>query len=167
MISGTGRWLTGTLRALWRAVVTMPRGARLLVIAAVVAAAFIGVVVPLFSSGGAPSAEIAGQLPDTVVAGRTVQMDIALDNVGDSIIYPVCVAMSGDGATLASADFQGLDHIVAAGNRVCGGQLTGQETIGITLQFSLSRRGSTEVKLVPEQGATVIGPVFSGTVGVT
>jgi hypothetical protein len=157
----------GAFRAAGHAVVTMPRGARLLVIGAVIAAAFIGVVVPLFSSGGPPSAEIAGKLPDTVAAGRTVQMDIALDNVGDSIIYPVCVAMSGDGATLSSADFQGLDHVIAAGNRVCGGQLTGQETIGITLQFRLSRRGTTEVRLVPQQGRTVIGPTFSGTVGVT
>ena len=93
--------------------------------------------------------------------------DIALDNVGDSIIYPVCVAMSGDGATLVSADFQGLDHVTAAGNRVCGGQLTGQETIGITIHFTLAHRGSTEVHLLPQQGTTVIGPVFSGTVGVT
>ncbi len=166
-MSGLSGRVAGALRTVWHAVVTMPRGARLLVIGAVVAAAFIGVVVPLFSSGGAPSAEIAGQLPDTVAAGHTVQMDIAFDNVGDSIIYPVCVAMSGDGATLASADFQGLDHVIATGNRVCGGQLTGQETISITLQFSLSHRGSTEVELVPQQGATVIGPVFSGTVGVT
>jgi hypothetical protein len=166
-MSGPFVRVSGALRAVWRGVVTMPRGARLLVIGAVIAAAFIGVVVPLFNSGGAPDAEIAGQLPDTVAAGHLVKMDIALDNVGDSIIYPVCVAMSGEGATLASADFQGLDHVVAAGNRVCGGQLTGQETIGITLQFSLSHRGSTEVKLVPQQGTTVIGPVFSGTVGVT
>ncbi len=159
--------IRGGFRAARRAVLTMPRGARLLVIAGVIAAAFIGVIVPLFSSGGPPSAEIAGQLPDTVAAGRTVQMDIALDNVGDSIIYPVCVAMSGDGATLSSADFQGLDHVVAAANRVCGGQLTGQETIGITLQFSLSHRGTTQVRLVPQQGTKPIGPAFSGTVGVT
>jgi hypothetical protein len=166
-MSGIAGRIAGALRAVGHAVATMPRGARLLVIAAVIAAAFIGVVVPLFSSGGAPSAEIAGQLPNTVAAGRSVQADIALDNVGDSIIYPVCVAMSGTGVTLASADFQGLDHVIASGNRVCGGQLTGQETISIILQFSLSHRGSTEVKLVPQQGTTVIGPVFTGTVGVT
>ncbi len=69
--------------------------------------------------------------------------------------------------TLASADFQGLDHVTATGNRVCGGQLTGQETIGITIHFTLDHRGSTEVRLVPQQGTTVIGPVFSETVGVT
>jgi hypothetical protein len=157
----------GAIRGAWHAILTMPRAARLLVIALAVAAAFVAVIVPLFSSGGAPRAEIAGQLPQTVAAGHTVQANIALDNVGDSIIYPVCVVMSGEGATLASADFQGLDHVTASANRVCGGQLTGQETIGITIQFSLSHRGNTEVKLVPQQGNAVIGPAFAGTVGVT
>jgi hypothetical protein len=145
----------------------MPRGARLALVALAIAAGFVGIVTPLFNNGGAPSAEIAGQLPETVSAGQAAQMDIALDNVGDSIIKPVCVAMSGDGATLTSADFQGLDHVVASGNRVCGGQLTGQETIGITLHFTLSHRGTTSLSLVPQQGGAVIGPVFSGTVAVT
>ncbi len=145
----------------------MPRGARLVLVAVAVAAAFVGVVLPLFSNTGAPSAEIAGQLPETVSAGQVARMDIALDNVGDGIIQPVCVAMSGDGATLVSADFQGLDHLSASGNRVCGGQLTGQETIGITLHFTLSRRGTAHVSLVPQQGSAVIGPTFSGTVRVT
>ncbi len=91
----------------------MPRGVRLLLVALAVVGGFIGVVGPLFQNGGAASAEIAGQLPDTVSAGQAAQADIALDNVGDSIIDPVCVSMSGDGATLASADFQGLDHVTA------------------------------------------------------
>jgi hypothetical protein len=165
-VNGTGG-VRGAIGAAWHRVVTMPRGARLVLVALAVAAGFVGVVTPLFNNGGAPSAEIAGQLPEKVSAGQAAQMDIALDNVGDSIIKPVCVAMSGDGATLASADFQGLDHVIASGNRVCGGQLTGQETIGITLHFTLSHRGTTHLSLVPQQGGTVIGPVFSGTVGVT
>ncbi len=166
-MSGESGRASGAARAAWHAVITMPRGARLLVIGLVVAAAFVGVVVPLFSNGGAPKAEIAGQLPGSVAAGQQVRVDIALDNVGDSIIYPVCVAMSGEGAALTSADFQGLDHVTASGNRVCGGQLTGQETISITLTFTLSHRGSTEVRLLPQQGTTVIGPVLSGTIGVS
>ncbi|MBJ7593325.1 MAG: hypothetical protein JF886_00445 [Candidatus Dormibacteraeota bacterium] len=166
-MSGTSSRARGALRAVWHAIVTMPRPARFLLVALAAAAAFVAVIVPLFSSGGAPRAEIAGQLPQTVAAGHTVQANIALDNVGDSIIYPVCVVMSGDGATLASADFQGLDHVTASGNRVCGGQLTGQETIGITIQFRLSHRGNTHVQLVPQQGNAVIGPAFAGTVGVT
>jgi hypothetical protein len=96
-----------------------------------------------------------------------VQVDIAVDNVGDSIIYPVCVAMRGDGATLVSANFQGLDQVSATANRVCGGELTGQETISVTLVFTLTHRGSAQVSLVPQQGTTVIGPVLSQTVGVT
>ncbi len=50
---------------------------------------------------------------------------------------------------------------------MCGGELTGQETIGITIHFTLSHRGNTTVNLVPQQGKTVIGPAFSETVGVT
>ncbi len=152
---------------MWHAIVTMPRGARLLLVALAVAGGFVGVVLPLFNNGGAALGELAGQLPDAAVAGQAAKADIAFDNVGDKIINPVCVTMSGDGAVLLSADFQGLDHVPATGNRVCGGQLTGQETIGITLHFTLSHRGSTVVHLVPQQGATVIGPVFSGTVGVS
>ncbi len=145
----------------------MPRGARLVLVALAVAAGFIGVVAPLFNNGGAPSAEIAGQLPETATAGHTADADIALDNVGDSIINPVCVSVSGTGVVLASADFQGLDHVIAVGNRVCGGQLTGQETIGVTLHFTVSHHGNTTVRLVPQQGTTVIGPAFTATVAVT
>ncbi|HEY8674344.1 MAG TPA: hypothetical protein VIO13_00035 [Candidatus Dormibacteraeota bacterium] len=163
-VGGRREGVVGAARGAWHAVVTMPRGARLAVIGVVIAAAFVGVVLPLFSNGGAPQAEIAGQLPSSVASGRPVQMDIALDNVGDSIIYPVCVAMTGNGATLVSADFQGIEHVNATANRVCGGQLTGQETISITLVFTLTHRGSTRVSLVPQQGTTVIGPVLSGTV---
>jgi hypothetical protein len=166
-VNATSRRIGATLRGAWHSVVTMPRGARLLLIALAVAGGFVGVVLPLFNNGGAPSAEVAGLFPETVAAGQAAKMDIAFDNVGASIINPVCVTMSGDGAVLASADFQGLDHVIATGNRVCGGQLTGQETIGITLHFTLSHRGSTQVSLVPQQGTRVIGPVFSGTVGVT
>ncbi len=145
----------------------MPRAARLLMIGVAIVVAFAAVVVPLFQGGGTPRAEIAGQLPDSVAAGQQVRVDIALDNVGATSIYPVCVAMTGEGASLASGNFQGLDAVTASGNRVCGGQLTGQETISITLVFTLNHRGSTVVRLVPQQGTTVIGPVFSGTIGVT
>jgi len=35
-----------------------------------------------------------------------------------------------------SANFQGLDQVTARSNRVCGGQLIGQETISVTLVFT-------------------------------
>jgi hypothetical protein len=148
-------------------VAAMPRGVRLLLLAAVVAAGFVVVVLPLFSGGGAPQAEVSGFLPGSAVAGRQVRADIAVDNVGDSIISPVCVAMSGDGARLVSVNFQGLDQIGASGNRACGGQLTAQETISITIVFILDRRGTTDVQVVPQQGGTVIGPGLSTTVTVS
>lgn len=152
------------VRSAWQRVLGMPRAARLVGLALVVAAAFVAVVLPLLSGGGAPQAEIAGSVPATVAVGRQVRADIAVDNVGDSIIAPLCVAISGDGARLVSADFQGIDHVSAVGNRVCGGQLTAQETISMTVVFVITRRGSTDVRLVPQQGATVIGPAFSTTV---
>jgi transcriptional regulator GlxA family with amidase domain len=145
----------------------MPRGARLVAVAIAVAVGFIAVVLPLFSDSGAPHAEISGAVPETATAGVPLHVDIALDNVGDSIIYPVCVTLNGDGASLVSAVFQGLDRVAATGNRVCGGQLTGQETISIGLVFTLNHRGSTTLQLVPQQGSTVIGPAFSATVSVS
>jgi hypothetical protein len=166
-VSGRGAAVGRAARAAGHAVVGMPRGARVAVIGVAVAAAFVAVVLPLFTSGGAPQAEIAGQLPSSVVAGHPVHVDIAVDNVGDSVIYPVCVALSGSGATLVSANFQGLDQVNATANRVCGGQLIGQETISVTLVFTLTHRGSTQVSLSPQQGGTVIGPALSGTVGAT
>jgi hypothetical protein len=146
----------------------MPRGARLVAIGLAVAAGFAAVVLPLFSSGGLPRAEIAGALPDSVRTGQTVRVDIAVNNTGDSSIYPVCVALTGnDGATLDSADFQGLDNVTATANKACGGRLTSQETISVTLVVTFSQRGNANLKLVPLQGATVIGPALSGTVAVT
>jgi hypothetical protein len=138
-----------------------------MVLGLIVAIGFVGVILPLFSNAGAPMAEISGALPSTAAAGHQLTVDIAVDNVGDSIISPVCVSLSGPGANLLSANFQGLDSVNAAANRVCGGELTGQETISITLVLRLDRRGATTVTLTPEQGTTVIGPAFTNSVGVS
>lgn len=145
----------------------MPRGLRLALVGLLIVSGFVAVVVPLFNSGGPPSAEISGALPDKVQVGQQVHVDIALDNVGASIIYPVCVAMTGDGASLLSANFQGLEQVTATNNTVCGGQLTGQETIAITLVMTLNRRGTSDIRLVPQQGSKVIGPAFDGRIAVS
>ena len=145
----------------------MPRGARLLIIAAAVAAGFIGVILPLFSNSGVPRAEINGAIPPTASVGQQVHVDIAVDNVGDSVISPVCIALSGTGARLVSANFQGLDQVDATANRVCGGALTGQETISVTLVLTLGQPGATTVGLVPQQASTSIGPTFTGVVNVS
>ncbi len=145
----------------------MPRGARLVVLTLIVAAGFVGVILPLFNNAGTPMAEISGALPATATAGQRLTVDIAVDNVGDSIISPVCVSLAGPGARLLSANFQGLDSVSATANRVCGGELTGQETISITLVLRLDARGAATVTLTPEQGTTVIGPPFTNSVGVS
>jgi hypothetical protein len=156
------------MRSVWGRLVGMPRIARLLLLVVIVAAGFAVVVLPLFTAGGGlPQAQIAGFLPATAAAGRQVRVDIAVDNIGDSIISPLCVAMSGGGARLLSANFQGLDQITASDNRVCGGELTAQETISITLTFVLDRPGTSDVQLLPQQGGTVIGPPFSTSVKVS
>ncbi len=154
-------------RRVWRGLVRLPLVARLALLVLAVIAAFAAVVLPLFSGGGPPHAEIAGLLPSTVLSGSHVRADIALDNTGDSIIFPLCVTMSGEGAELLSADFQGLDVVAASRNRVCGGQLTGQETISITLVFRLTRPGASSIRLVPQQGSAVIGPAFTSIVTAT
>lgn len=166
-MSAARRSVAALPRAWWDRLTRLPRGARLAVIAVVVAAGFVGVVLPLFSTGGAPSAEISGLLPETAAAGQAVRADIAVDNVGASIIYPVCVALTGPGATLVSANFQGLDQVTATGNVACGGQLTGQETISITLVLRFSTPGTSTVTLTPRQGTAVIGPAFTATVAVS
>ena len=155
------------LRSGARRVAALPRGARLALVGVAIVAGFAGVVLPLFNNSGAPAAEISGLIPETAGAGVPVRVDIALDNVGASIISPVCVAISGKGVALLSANFQGLDQISATANTVCGGQLTGQETISITLVLTLAQRGSTDVTMVPKQGSTVIGPAFTGRVAVS
>ncbi|MEO8897446.1 MAG: hypothetical protein ABI352_07645 [Candidatus Dormibacter sp.] len=161
------RCIAAALRAAARRIATMPRAVRIVAVAIAVALAFVAVVLPLFSTSGAAQAEISGALPDTAAAGRPLHVDIAVDNVGDGSIYPVCVSLSGGGATLVSGLFQGLDQVAATGNRVCGGQLTGQETISISLVLRFDQRGSANVQLVPQQGATVIGPAFRATVTIS
>ena len=166
-MSTTGARAGATLRAGWRRLVALPLAARLAALTVAVALGFLAVVVPLFAGGGSPRAELGGFLPTTVAAGQRVRVDIALDNVGDSVIYPVCVALSGRGARLLSANFQGLDQVSADANRACGGQLTGQETISVTLVFTVAGHGSMQLRLVPEQGSTAIGPVLTGTITVS
>lgn len=159
--------LAARLRPVRQRIASMPRSARLVVIALVVVAGFVSVVLPLFSTSGAPMAEIAGALPTTAGAGRQVTVDVAIDNVGDSIIDPLCVSLTGTGASLVSADFQGLDRVTATANRVCGGQLTGQETISVSVVLRFGSRGTSTVTLTPEQGSTVIGPILTGSVAVS
>ncbi len=166
-MNGAGSSPRSVPRRVWRKLVRLPLVARLALLVLAVVAAFAAVVLPLFSGGGPPHAEIAGLLAATVVSGSHVRADIALDNTGDSIIYPVCVAISGDGAALLSADFQGLDKVTAVGNRACGGQLTGQETIAITLLVRLDHPGTPTLRVVPQQGSTVIGPALAGVVRVS
>lgn len=158
---------TELLKGISARLVRVPRGAQLVLIGLAFAAGFVGIVLPLFKSGGAVSAELAGQLPSSAHISQQEHIGIAVDNVGDTIIAPVCVAASGPGVTLISVTFQGIDHVTAIGNRACGGRLTAQETISVVLELKFTQPGSIDLGLVPQQDALVIGPVLHGTVAVS
>ncbi|MHB8719489.1 MAG: hypothetical protein ACYDAC_11450 [Candidatus Dormibacteria bacterium] len=155
------------LAAAGRALADLPRGFRLVLLAAVVAAGFLGIIVPLFQNVGVPQAEVSGLVPSTVPVGSTISADLAIDNVGDPVITPICLSLSGSGVTLVSADFQGLETLQASANRVCGGSLTGQETISVTVRLRFAARGATTVSLYPAQGNATIGPAFTTRVQVS
>jgi len=159
--------LNARLKAFGSWVGALPRGYRLLALAAIVTAGFVGIVVPLFENVGDPQAEVSGLVPSTATAGSTITADLAIDNIGDPVITPICLTMSAPGVTLISATFQGLETFQASANRVCGGSLTGEETISVTVQLRFNTRGTTTVSLSPAQGSTTIGPAFTTQVEVS
>jgi len=129
---------------------------------------FVIVVAPLFNTSGRPAGELAGVLPTTAVAGRQLEIDIALDNTGVSVITQVCVAADVHGPLRPlSVVFQGLDHELFANGRACGGSLSGGETISLRLLFQALRPGSAQLALTPTEGSHPIGSTFSGSVRVT
>lgn len=139
----------------------LPRLVHVALVCAAGSLAFIAVVLPLFKVGGPARAEIAGQIPPQ--GHGQVSIDVALDNVGDAIIYPVCIGLSPGDATLVSAVFQGLDHVTARDNRVCGGQLTAQETISVVVVIRLPPSGPVALTLTPMQGDRPIGAPLIGS----
>lgn len=169
-MSRSPAWL-GTVNARLKAfgswLAALPRGYRLVALAAVAAAGFIGIVVPLFQNVGDPQAQVTGLVPDTATVGSTITADLAIDNIGDPVITPICLSMSAPGVTLVSATFQGLETFQASANRVCGGSLTGEETISVTVKLHFTAKGSTTVSLTPAQGSTSIGPAFTTQVQVS
>ena len=138
-------------------------GGALLVGAAVAAAVFV----PLVTSSGQVSAELAGSLPAQAVVGHHFEIDVSFDNTGTSVVSPVCVGISAP-ATLQplTAVFQGVDHVAFSNNRVCGGALGAGETISIRLMLTAASAGALQYQLIPQQGTRVIGPPLSGSLAV-
>jgi hypothetical protein len=144
-----------------------PRPLILAAIAVAAIAVFFVVVAPLFSFGGAPMAEIAGSIPSSARSDVALEIDVGLDNVGTSIIDPVCLEASITGPLAADhALFQGLDNVPFRAGRACGGSLNGQETISVRVFLRPTGEGRATLSLVPTRDATAVGSALSGTVDI-
>ena len=132
------------------------------------AVAFSATVLPLLTStGGRVRAEVAGSVPSDAVAGREMFLDLAIDNTSGSIIHPTCLALSFDApVTVERAVFQGLDTVAFADGRVCGGDLSGQETASLRAVLVPHQAGTLHLRLVAAQGSREIGPAVYRTVAV-
>ncbi len=129
---------------------------------------FFVIVAPLFDTSGAASAEIAGSLPTQAAAGHQLEVDVALDNTGVSIISPVCIEADLHGPLRADyAIFQGLDRETFRGGAVCGGSLNGQEDISVQIFFTPTGAGSAVVSLTPAKGPDPVGSALSGALSVS
>jgi hypothetical protein len=145
------------LRAL---VERIPRPARLpLGLFALFVVAFTSTVLPLFLFKASERAEIAGMQSSTGVVGQVTTIDLGIDNVGDTLIQPICVSALFDlPVQVQSVTFQGLDTVPFRDGRACGGALSGQETISVTMTLLPQQAGTVHVRLVASKGAKEIGP---------
>ena len=63
-----------------------PRTVFLVVVGVVILGLFLGVITPLFATSGRATADLSGALPSTATAGKRLEVDVSIDNTGDSII---------------------------------------------------------------------------------
>src|SRR5947209_14098168 len=130
--------------------------------------AFAVIVGPLFNTSGAPTAEIDGLLPTHAVAGHTLEMDLALDNTGTTLIPHVCIATAVRGPLRPDQLlFQGEDRASFSGGRACGGALGGGASISLRLFFTATGTGTAQLSLTPTSGTTPVGSTLSGAITVT
>jgi len=135
---------------------------------AMMLAIFAGVVLPLLLNNGPVAAEIAGRLPATAVSGRDLNVEIAINNTGDRLLSPVCLAVSSAPAVrVKQVVFQGIDTVVPSNGVACGGRLTTQETISVEIRILPGPPGNLDITISPTNGGAPIGPSLRGTVTVT
>jgi hypothetical protein len=150
------------------ALMRIPLAVRWLLLFAVVVGVFFVVIAPLFNSGGPPVAEIDGNLPASLQSGANRVLDLDIDNTGFSVINPICVGIkASSGVVVKSVTFQGLDTVAAGPGPVCGGQLTGQESISISVTLDLRSVTSVQMTLTPQQGSKPVGNSLQGVILVT
>jgi len=148
-----------------------PRIVFLVVVGAVILGLFLGVVSPLFATSGPAMADLSGVVPTTATAGKRLEIDVSVDNVGDAVIGQVCVGAIVQGPlTPVDAIFQNIDKepfIDTLGTwKACGGELTSQSSAPVQLFFDALTAGSAQLVLSPMNGKRVIGQALTGSVSV-
>ena len=148
-----------------------PRTVFLVVVGVVILGLFLGVITPLFATSGRATADLSGALPSTATAGKRLEVDVSIDNTGDSIIGQVCVGALVQGPlTPVDAIFQNIDKEPFVDDhgtwKACGGELTSQSSAPVQLFFTAGSGGSVQVVLSPMNGKQVIGQALNGSLSV-
>ncbi|MFI5284870.1 MAG: hypothetical protein ACHQ4F_00980 [Candidatus Dormibacteria bacterium] len=160
MLASVRRWLSAN-----------PRTVFLVVVGIVLLGLFLGVITPLFATAGPPMADISGALPTAAAAGKRVEIDVSVDNVGDTVIGQLCVGALVQGPlTPVEAIFQNVDKepfiADAGGWKACGGELTSQSSAPLQLLFDAGSPGTVQLVLSPMNGSQVIGQALTGSISV-
>jgi len=149
-----------------------PRLVCLVVSGVVLLGLFLGVITPLFATAGPPMADLSGVIPNTATADRRLEIDVSVDNIGDSVIGQLCVGVLVQGP-LAPVDaiFQNIDKEPFVDERgtwkACGGELTSQSSAPVQLFFSTGSAGSAQLVISPMNGKQVIGQALTGSLSVS
>jgi hypothetical protein len=139
----------------------------LVVTGLVILVIFLAVITPLFATSGTTMAILGGTLPTAATAHRQLEIDLAIDNVGDPIIGRVCVGALVQGPlTPSHAIFQNIDKEPFVGGRACGGSLSSQESISVQLFFEAGAAGTAQLVLSPMNGTKTVGAALTGSVSV-
>jgi hypothetical protein len=139
------------------------------VFATIVIGGVFGTIIPLITTGGPVRAEVSGELPAQLVAGRGMELPLALDNTSGGVIKHTCLLVQADPAGIVAVSevrFQGLDTEPVTGGRACGGQLSGKETISLRARLVALRPGSVRVRFTAGEQGRPIGPPLVRTLTV-
>ena len=116
-------------------------------------------------------ADLSGTLPTTATAGKPLEVDVSIDNTGDSVIGQVCIGAFVQGSlTPVDAIFQNVDKEPFVNNagswKACGGELTSQSSAPVQLFFDAGSAGPAQLALSPMNGKQVIGQALAGSLSV-
>jgi hypothetical protein len=148
-----------------------PRTVFLVVVGVIILGLFLGVITPLFATSGRATADLSGTLPSTATADKRLEIDVSIDNTGDSVIGQVCVGALVQGPlTPVDAIFQNIDKEPFVDDlgtwKACGGELTSQSSAPVQLFFVAGSAGPAQLVLSPMNGKQVIGQALTGSLSV-